>query len=225
MEINVKGVIVDNDDKWIYDWFGIEAVCPKDIIEALKELKPDEKVIVQINSCGGNVFAASEIFAALKAVPATAYIVGVAASAASIVAMACKEIYMVETALMMIHNASSTARGDYRDMERCRQMLESTNKALIIAYRNRTGKTDEELQAMMDAETWMNVEEALAEGFCDGIYEPEGKEEDPAKEEDPEEMVYPAAAATAKLLPAEVVAKMQSYKQKVQLRLNDLKER
>lgn len=222
MEINVKGVIVDNGDKWIYDWFGIEAVCPKDITEALKELKPDEKVIVQINSCGGNVFAASEIFAALKAVPATAYIVGVAASAASIVAMACKEIYMVETALMMIHNASSTARGDYRDMERCKQMLESTNKALIIAYRNRTGKTDEELQAMMDAETWMNVEEALAEGFCDGIYEPETEEE---PEEPANEVVYPAAAATAKLLPAEVVAKMQSYKQKVQLRLNDLKER
>lgn len=222
MEINVKGVIVDNDDKWIYDWFGIEAVCPKDITEALKELKPDEKVIVQINSCGGNVFAASEIFAALKAVPATAYIVGVAASAASIVAMACKEIYMVETALMMIHNASSNARGDYRDMERCKQMLESTNKALIIAYRNRTGKTDEELQAMMDAETWMNVEEALAEGFCDGIYEPETEEE---PKEPANEVVYPAAAATAKLLPAEVVAKMQSYKQKVQLRLNDLKER
>lgn len=222
MEINVKGVIVNNDDKWIYDWFGIDAVCPKDITEALKELKDDEKVIVQINSCGGNVFAASEIFATLKAVPATAYIVGVAASAASIVAMACKEIYMVETALMMIHNASSTARGDYRDMEQCRQMLESTNKALIIAYRNRTGKTDEELQAMMDAETWMNVEEALAEGFCDGIYEPEQEE---APEEPANEIVYPAAAATAKLLPAEVIAKMQTYKQNVQLRLNDLKER
>ena len=49
MEINVKGVIVNNDDKWIYDWFGIDAVCPKDITEALKELKDDEKVIVQIN--------------------------------------------------------------------------------------------------------------------------------------------------------------------------------
>lgn len=222
MELEIKGVIVGNDDKWIYDWFGIEACCPKDITEALKERKDDEKVIVQINSCGGNVFAASEIFAALKAVPATAYIVGVAASAASIVAMACKEIYMVDTALMMIHNASTRAEGDYRDMEQCRQMLESTNKALIIAYRNRTGKTDEELQAMMDAETWMNVEEALAEGFCDGIYEPD-KEEEP--EEPANEIVYPAAAATAKLLPAEVVAKMQSYKQKVQLRLNDLKER
>lgn len=222
MEINVKGVIVNNDDKWIYDWFGIEAVCPKDITEALKELKPDEKVIVQINSCGGNVFAASEIFAALKAVPATAYIVGVAASAASIVAMACKEIYMVDTALMMIHNASTRAEGDYRDMEQCRQMLESTNKALIIAYRNRTGKTDEELQAMMDAETWMNVEEALAEGFCDGIYEPD-KEEEP--EEPANEIVYPAAATTAKLLPAEVIAKMQTYRQNVQLRLNNLKER
>lgn len=222
MEINVKGLIVDNDDKWIYDWFGIEAVCPKDITEALKERKDDEKVIVQINSYGGNVSAASEIFAALKAVPATAYIVGVAASAASIVAMACKEIYMVETAMMMIHNALSTARGDYRDMEHCRQMLESTNKALIIVYRKRSGKTDEELQAMMDSETWMNVEEALAEGFCDGIYEPE-KEEEP--EEPVNEIVYQAAAATAKLLPAEVVAKMQSYRQRVQLRLNELKER
>lgn len=222
MEINVKGVIVGNDDKWIYDWFGIEACCPKDITEALKELKPDEKVIVQINSCGGNVFAASEIFAALKAVPATAYIVGVAASAASIVAMACKEIYMAETALMMIHNASTRAEGDYRDMEQCRQMLESTNKALIIAYRNRTGKTDEELQAMMDAETWMNVEEALAEGFCDGIYEPEMEEE---LEEPANEIVYPAAATMAKLLPAEVIAKMQTYRQNVQLRLNNLKER
>ena len=74
-------------------------------------------------------------------------------------------------------------------------MLESTNKALIIAYRSRTGKTDEELQAMMDAETWMNVEEALAEGFCDGIYEPEQAD---APDEPANEIVYPAAAATAK---------------------------
>lgn len=222
MEIDVKGVIVPNDDKWIYSWFGIDAVCPKDIAEALKERGNDEKVIVQINSPGGDVSSASEIFAALKAVPATAYIVGVAASAASIVAMACKEIYMVETAMMMIHNASTIARGDYRDMGRARQMLESTNKALIIAYRKRTGKTDEELQTLMDAETWMNVEEALAEGFCDGIYEPE-KEEEP--KEPVNEIVYQAAAATAKLLPAEVVAKMQSYRQRVQLRLNELKER
>lgn len=222
MELEIKGVIVGNDDKWIYDWFGIEACCPKDVSDALKGREGDENVIVQINSCGGNVFAASEIFAALKAVPATAYIVGVAASAASIVAMACKEIYMAETALMMIHNASATASGDYRAMEQSRKMLESTNKALIIAYRQRTGKSDDNLQAMMDAETWMNVEEALAEGFCDGIYEPEA----PTDIQQPEPtVVYPAAATMAKLLPEEVVAKMQNYRQNVQLRLNDLKER
>lgn len=222
MEINVKGAIVSNDEKWIYEWFDMDACCPNDVIDALKEREGDEEVLVKINSPGGNVFAASEIFAALKEVDATAYVVGLAASAASIIAMACKEIYMVETGLMMIHNASSRASGDYRVMDHCKQMLETVNKSIIMAYKKRTGKSDEELQQLMDEETWMNVEDASALGFCDGIFEPEKPKEDGVVTNQP--IVAPAASVTAKMIPVEVVDKMQSYRQGVQLRLNELKE-
>lgn len=97
-KVSVKGAIISNDDQWIYDWFEIEATSPKSIGNAIQEANGDE-VEVEINSGGGDVFAGSEIYTALKAYSGnvTTKIVGLAASAASVIAMAGNKVLMSPT--------------------------------------------------------------------------------------------------------------------------------
>lgn len=168
--IHVKGTIISDDIQRIYDWIGIEATSPSKVNKVLATSnKKDVEVI--INSPGGNVFAGSEIFTALKEYPGKVIVkvVGVAASAASVIAMAADKIIMSPTANMMIHNVSTTVSGDYRQMQHAAEVLESTNKSVLNAYKTRTNKTDTELKDMMDAETWFNAQTAVAEGFADEI--------------------------------------------------------
>lgn len=169
-KINVKGPIVSNSDAWIYEWFGIEATSPKSVNDSLSQAN-GEDIEVEINSGGGSVFAGSEIYTALKSYKGnvTVKIVGLAASAASVIAMAGKKIMMSPTAQMMIHNVSSWASGDYRDMEHTAEVLKSANNTIANAYRLKTGKTQEELLSLMDDETWMTAEKAKELGFIDEI--------------------------------------------------------
>lgn len=169
-KIHVKGAIVSDDVQRIYDWVGIEATSPSKINQALATSnKKDIEVI--INSPGGNVFAGSEIYTALKehVGNVTVKIVGVAASAASVIAMAADKILMSPTANMMIHNVSTTVSGDYRQMQHAAAVLESTNQSIMNAYKTRTNKTDAELKEMMDAETWFNAQSAVENGFADEV--------------------------------------------------------
>ena len=89
MNISVKGPIIDSDDQWIYDWFGIEATSPKKVIDLINQAKNNEDLEIEINSGGGSVFAGSEIYTALKSYNGKVItkIVGLAASAASVIAM------------------------------------------------------------------------------------------------------------------------------------------
>lgn len=91
MKIDIKGAIVSNDDAWIYDWFGETYTSPKNVSAALEEAN-GEDVDIEINSGGGDVFAGSEIYAAIRAYPGTVniHVVGLAASAASVIACAAK---------------------------------------------------------------------------------------------------------------------------------------
>ena len=170
MKVNIKGPIVGNSDAWIYEWFGIEATSPQKVNDALEKAN-GEDIEVEINSGGGSVFAGSEIYTALKSYKGnvTVKIVGLAASAASVVAMAGKKILMSPTAQMMIHNVSSCAAGDYREMEHTAEILKSANDTIANAYRLKTGKTQEELLALMDKETWMTADKAKELGFVDEI--------------------------------------------------------
>lgn len=170
MKVNIKGPIVSNSDAWIYEWFGIEATSPNSVNKVLEKAN-GEDIEVEINSGGGSVFAGSEIYTSLKSYKGnvTVKIVGLAASAASVIAMAGKKIMMPPTAQMMIHNVSSWASGDYRDMEHTAEVLKSANNTIANAYRLKTGKTQEELLSLMDDETWMTAEKAKELGFIDEI--------------------------------------------------------
>ena len=115
-KIDVKGDIITDDEKWIYDYLEWPSTCPKDITDALKDAEGDS-VEVTINSCGGNVIAGSEIYTMLMNYDGEVNVnVVYAASEASVISMAGKS-KMSPTGLFMRHNVSCASSGDYRDME------------------------------------------------------------------------------------------------------------
>lgn len=130
-------------------------------------------VTIWLNSPGGDCIAASQIYSMLMDYPGkvTVKIDGIAASAASVIAMAGTEVLMAPTALMMIHNPATMAFGDHNDMKAAVKMLDEVKQSIINAYSIRTGLKDEELSRMMEAETWMNARKAIALGFADGMLE------------------------------------------------------
>lgn len=168
-KVNVKGPIVRNNEKRIYNWLRMDATCPDDVQKVLTDAG-GEPVVVEINSGGGDIFAGSEIYTALRAYNGDVeiHIVGLAASAASVIAQAGRS-KISPTALFMIHNVSSSAYGDYRDMAHQAEVLETANRSIAAAYREKTGKTEAELQAIMDNETWMDAKKAVEYGFVDEI--------------------------------------------------------
>lgn len=168
-KISVRGSIVSNDEKWIYDWFGIEATSPNDVRKTLNEAN-GEPVLVEINSGGGDLFAGSEIYSSLKAYEGDVeiHILGLAASAASIIAQAGKS-KISPTAMFMVHNVSGGACGDYHEMLHQAEVLETANRAVASAYMEKTGKTMEELQDIMDKETWLDAVKAVEHGFVDEV--------------------------------------------------------
>jgi ATP-dependent protease ClpP protease subunit len=171
LKIDVKGVIVSNDDKWIYDWFGIEATCPKDVLKSIDKSN-GEKLDIYINSGGGDIFAGSEIYSALREYrgEVNIHIVGFAGSAASVIACAGKSD-ITPTGMFMYHNVSGGARGDYHAMDKTSEILKTANKAISMAYQIKTGKSEKELLALMDKETWITAQEAVEQGFVDKIAE------------------------------------------------------
>jgi ATP-dependent Clp protease protease subunit len=136
-------------------------------------------ITVLINSPGGDCVAASRIYAMLKDYDGevTVRIDGLAASAASVIAMAGDTVQMAPAALMMIHNPSTVAWGDHVDMERAVGMLNEVKESIINAYELRTGLSRTVLSHMMDDETWMNAKKAVEMGFADEML---GESEDEA---------------------------------------------
>ncbi len=167
--INVKGPIISNDYKWIYDWFEMDHTAPNDV---LNELPTDNSPIeVIVNSGGGDVYAGSEIYTALKdySGDVTVKIVGVAASAASVIAMAGNKVLISPTAQIMIHNVQSGVQGDYRDLEHESEVIKNYNKSIANAYLIKSGKTQDEFLQMMDNETWLTAQQALEYNLVDEI--------------------------------------------------------
>ena len=173
MKIAIKGPIISDGDQWVYDWFGIPATSPEKvtkIIDSAIRNKVNELTVV-INSGGGSVFSASEIYTELKKFigRVKVEIVGVAASAASVIAMAGTTVEMSPTGQLMIHNASTSTWGDYREMDHTSDFLQKVNQSIMNAYTVKTGKSSDELKGLMDAETWMTAQEAKESGFIDSI--------------------------------------------------------
>lgn len=166
--INLKGEIVSDDIADMYRYWGYTCTSPKDFADLSND---DEDIEVVINSRGGSVTDASEIFTALKDYKGqvTAKIVGFAGSCASWIAMAADKVKISPMGFIMIHNASSYASGDNRDMDSTSNMLKTVDEAIRNAYKEKTGLSDKELKDLMDNETWFNSSKALEKNFADEI--------------------------------------------------------
>lgn len=169
-EINIKGDIISNDDKWIYDWLAWDSTSPDDVRAALETKPEGEKLTVLINSGGGSVFAGDEIYSMLHdRDDVEIKIQSLAGSAASVIAMA-NHSEISPVAMLMIHNVSmSGASGDYHDMKKNAEILQRMNEALAASYVAKTGKDQDEILKLMDKETWLTANQALELGFVDAI--------------------------------------------------------
>ena len=210
--IDIKGPIITNDDKWIYDWFGVASCCPADIRSQLDDTADDEGVQVIINSSGGDIFAASEIYDMLAESNATIKVI-FAASAASYIACACTS-EIVPTGMLMIHNVSSYAAGDYNDMAHESGVLLKASKAVATAYRLKTGMTEDELIGLMDNETWLTADESVEKGFIDKVTE---------YAEKPKEVKL--AASLNGLIPDTIIKQMRGEKTQLTAKLELLKRK
>lgn len=167
--IKIKGDIITNDDKWIYDWFEFDSTCPKDVEDILADAEADEEIVVQINSPGGIVSAGMEIYSLLhNRQNVTVEITGIAGSAAGVISQAGR-VRMHPVAMIMIHNVSGGTRGDYHDMDRMSEALREMNKAMASAYAAKSGRPLEEVVGLMDKETWITAEKAVEYGFADEV--------------------------------------------------------
>lgn len=160
--LRIEGQIADET------WFGDE-VTPQIFKSELLSGKGD--LTLWINSPGGDVFAAAQIYNMLMEYPSDVhvYIDGLAASAASVIAMAGTTVSMSPVAMMMIHNPWTVAQGEARDMEKVITMLSEIKESIINAYELRTGLSRTRLSHLMDSETWFNAKKAVELGFADTI--------------------------------------------------------
>ncbi|HOV79373.1 MAG TPA: Clp protease ClpP [Bacillota bacterium] len=169
-ELLLYGEIASERPWW--DWEG-DTVTPKQFAEELKNLGSKSNITVRINSVGGDVFAAHAIFTQLKLNQAsiTVIIDGLAASAATIVAMAGDTVKIPSNAMMMIHNPVVGLLGYYsaEEMEKMAEYLEQVKESIINAYITKTGLDRKALSKMMDEETWMTGQEAVDKGFADEV--------------------------------------------------------
>ena len=172
---SIKAKASDTAEISIYDEIGFWGVSAASFAQDLKSCGNNLKQInLHIHSPGGDVFDGIAIYNLLKNHPAnvTVYIDGLAASMASVIAMAGNEIIMPENAMMMIHKPWGIQGGDAEDMRKYADLLDKVENTLIPAYATKTGKTPEELAEMLSAETWLNGKECVEQGFADKLAEP-----------------------------------------------------
>lgn len=176
----MNGSIIKQEDKWIYDFLGIASVSMEEIIAFLDDANGEE-VKIYIDSPGGLITAGSDIYSALREYEgeSTAFVTGLAASSASWAMLGAKKVIASPTARFVYHNASTSASGDYRDMEHAAYRLKNANNSFINAYQIKTGKSREEIQEMLDKETFHTAQEALDFGFVDEIALKDGEELEP----------------------------------------------
>jgi len=158
----LNGVISDET------WWGDE-VTPKMFKDEL--LAGTGNITVWINSPGGDVFAAAQIYNMLMDYSGnvTVKIDGLAASAASVIAMAGGDVYMSPVSMLMIHNPSTIAIGDSEEMLRAKALLDEVKESIINAYELKSGLSRAKISHLMDAETWMNANKAIELGLADKI--------------------------------------------------------
>lgn len=166
---------------WIYDVIGegffSEGVTAKRIRDDLAKVPKDERVVVRINSPGGDVFEATAIRALLSEHKGgvDVKVDGVAASAASYIAMIGETVEIAEGAMMMIHRAWTVAIGNEDDMMAAAKLLQQATEGSVTSYIQKTGRTRDEIMAAMIAESWYTADEAVEFGLADSKIEVQAK--------------------------------------------------
>lgn len=150
----------------------------------------DGDVVVWINSPGGDCVAAAQIYNMLMDYPGnvTVKIDGIAASAASVIAMAGTTVMMSPVSMLMIHNPMTLAMGDKTEMQKAIEMLDSVKESIINAYEIKTGLSRAKISHLMDDETWMDATKAVELGFADDILSRNILNADPDEEDDEEDI-------------------------------------
>ena len=167
-------------------WFGDE-ITPAMFRNELSKVCGD--LTVWLNSPGGDVFAASQIYTMLRSHKGkvTVKIDGIAASAASVVAMAGDETLIAPTGMLMIHNPSTVAFGNKEAMQKAIELLDEVKESIINAYEEKSGLSRSKIARMMDEETWLNAKKAQSLGLVDGILFASGQPQPKPEEDEPDE--------------------------------------
>ena len=169
-EINNSAEVTD---VYLFNDIGTFGVSAQSFVEEIKEYEGKE-LAIHINSLGGEVFEGMAIYSIIKRRKAktTVYIEGIAASIASVIALAADEVIMSENSLLMIHNAWGGGSGDAKEMRKQADVLDKISNEIAEIYVKKTKRPYDEIVEMMAEETWLTAEEAVALGFVDSISEP-----------------------------------------------------
>jgi ATP-dependent protease ClpP protease subunit len=171
----------------VYDMIGAtwyaDGVTAAGMKKQMKDAGEYDAISLRINSPGGNAFEGVAIYNLLRAEgkPVSVFVDGVAASAASIIAMAGDTISMGQGSMMMIHNASTFAGGDANEFRKVADTLDKVCSSMADLYASRTGKAADQIKTLMDAETWMSAEDCVKEGFATDVVTRSADEQKQAK--------------------------------------------
>ena len=173
----LSGIVSSDNDIEVYRFFGMPAFSPAMLRTAIEETASDDVLTLEVNSPGGDAFAGVEMASVLADAPVRtrAIVQSYAASAASCLILGADEVLGMTGAQLMLHRTSTTIRGNEDDFEEGLQMLRATDASILDLYAKKAGSkaTKEQLKEIMQAETWLPMERAMALGLVDGIYEPE----------------------------------------------------
>ncbi|GGE26912.1 head maturation protease, ClpP-related [Streptococcus himalayensis] len=211
--LRIEGQIADET------WFGDE-VTPQLFKNDLQAGTGD--IILWINSPGGDVFAAAQIYNMLMDYKDNVHVIidGLAASAASVIAMAGTTVSMSPVAMMMIHNPWTVAQGEAKDMAKVIEMLGEIKESIINAYELKTGLSRAKLSHLMDSESWFNAKKAVELGFADKVLF------DNHQEQELESKSYSFSRTTAHHdLLVKMQAKLEAQQPKKTIPLNQLEKR
>ncbi|MFT8879250.1 MAG: head maturation protease, ClpP-related [Oenococcus sp.] len=169
-KIQIKGDIVDDQTAQMYNFFNIPCANPGAVESQLLDAKGDD-VVVDIASNGGDVFAGEQIYSALKdyAGKVTCRVMGLAASAASFVAMAGDNVQISPVGQLMIHKVWQDTQGNADSMTHAATVLNELDKSIVAAYTGKTGMSEDQVLKMMSDETWINAKDCVDCGLADEI--------------------------------------------------------
>lgn len=171
---SIKAIARGVAEVLLYDEIGAWGISAQQFARELKALGDLQRIDLRVHSPGGDVFEGTAIYNLLKHHPARVdgYVDGLAASMATVVLMACDTVYIPENGMMMIHKPWGITGGDADDMRRYVDLLDKIEDTMVTAYASKTGKSADEIKALLKEETWMTGREAVEAGFADQLTEP-----------------------------------------------------